>query len=338
MKKAYLYEKIPQNDKIKCQLCAHNCIISNGKRGICQVRENQNGTLVSLVYGMLISQNNDPIEKKPLFHFLPGTKSYSISTVGCNFQCLHCQNYYISQYPRLNNGEITGEEVSPSEVVNDAIISGAKSISYTYVEPTIFYEFAHDTGIIARENGLKNVFVSNGYMSKETCKHSVKFLDGINIDLKAFTDKFYKEVCKARLQPVLDSIKLMHELGVWVEVTTLVIPGWNDSEAELREIAKFIKTISDSIPWHVTGFYPTYKMLDRPPTPVATLRRAREIGLEEGLRFVYEGNVPGEGGESTYCPSCNELLIKRYGFTILENRLSDGKCPKCGEIIEGVWN
>ncbi len=338
MKKAYLYEKIPQNDKIKCQLCAHNCIISNGKRGICQVRENQNGTLVSLVYGKLISQNNDPIEKKPLFHFLPGTKSYSISTVGCNFQCLHCQNYYISQYPRLNNGEITGEEVSPSEVVNDAIISGAKSISYTYVEPTIFYEFAHDTGIIARENGLKNVFVSNGYMSKETCKHSVKFLDGINIDLKAFTDKFYKEVCKARLQPVLDSIKLMHELGVWVEVTTLVIPGWNDSEAELREIAKFIKTISDSIPWHVTGFYPTYKMLDRPPTPVATLRRAREIGLEEGLRFVYEGNVPGEGGESTYCPSCNELLIKRYGFTILENRLSDGKCPKCGEIIEGVWN
>lgn len=338
MKKAYLYEKIPQNDKIKCQLCAHNCIISNGKRGICQVRENQNGTLVSLVYGKLISQNNDPIEKKPLFHFLPGTKSYSISTVGCNFQCLHCQNYYISQYPRLNNGEITGEEVSPSEVVNDAIISGAKSISYTYVEPTIFYEFAYDTGIIARENGLKNVFVSNGYMSKETCKHSVKFLDGINIDLKAFTDKFYKEVCKARLQPVLDSIKLMHELGVWVEVTTLVIPGWNDSEAELREIAKFIKTISDSIPWHVTGFYPTYKMLDRPPTPVATLRRAREIGLEEGLRFVYEGNVPGEGGESTYCPSCNELLIKRYGFTILENRLSDGKCPKCGEIIEGVWN
>ena len=338
MKKAYLYEKLPEEDKVKCQLCAHNCLIPDGKRGICQVRENQDGTLVSLVYGKLISQNNDPIEKKPLFHFLPGTKSYSISTVGCNFQCLHCQNYYISQYPRLNKGQITGEEVTPSEVVNDAILNGAKSISYTYVEPTIFYEFAYDTGIIAKEKGIKNVFVSNGYMSKETCKHSREFLDAINIDLKAFTDKFYKEVCKAKLQPVLDSIKLMHELGVWVEVTTLIIPGWNDSEAELREIARFIKSVSDCIPWHVTAFYPTYKMLDRPPTPIQTLRKAREIGLEEGLRFVYEGNVPGEGGENTYCPSCNELIIKRYGFSILENKLINGKCPKCSETIQGVWN
>ena len=337
MKEAYLYEKRPDG-KVQCNLCGHRCIIANGKRGICQVRENQDGTLYSLVYGRLVAQNNDPIEKKPLFHFLPGTNSFSISTVGCNFQCKHCQNWYISQFPRFNNGKIAGDEAIPRQVVQDALLSGARSISYTYVEPTIFYEFAYDTGIIAKDEGLKNVFVSNGFMTEETCRNSTEFLHAINIDLKAFSDKFYKEVCKARLQPVLNSIKLMHEQGIWVEVTTLIIPGWNDSEAELREIAKFIRSVSSSIPWHVTAFHPTYEMIDRPPTPVSTLRRAREIGYEEGLRFVYEGNVPGEGGENTYCPSCNELLIERYGFTMHENHINDGKCPKCGEIIEGVWN
>ncbi|NPA95577.1 MAG: AmmeMemoRadiSam system radical SAM enzyme [Thermodesulfobacteria bacterium] len=336
MKEAYFYEKKADNT-VKCNLCAHHCTIRAGKRGICQVRENQGGVLKSLVYGKLISQNLDPIEKKPLFHFLPGSRSYSISTVGCNFQCLHCQNWQISQYPRMNNGAIIGQDTSPNEVVQDAIINGAQSISYTYVEPTIFYEFAYDAGVIARSRGVKNVFVSNGYMTQETCKHSVDFLDGINIDLKAFTDKFYKEVCKARLQPVLDSIRLMHELGIWVEVTTLVIPGWNDSPEELRDIARFIKDVSPSIPWHVTAFHPTYRMIDRQPTPVATLRKAREIGLEEGLKYVYEGNVPGEGGENTFCPSCGELVIARYGFAIMENRLRQGKCPKCNEPIDGIW-
>ncbi len=337
MKEAYLYQR--QEDKsVKCNLCSHRCKIKPGRRGICQVRENRDGTLESLVYGKLISQNVDPIEKKPLFHFLPGSRSYSISTVGCNFQCLHCQNWQISQFPRFNNGAITGQDATPAQVVQDAITSGSKSISYTYVEPTIFYEFAYDTGVKAREKGLKNVFVSNGYMTPETCEHSTQFLDAINIDLKAFTDKFYKEVCKARLEPVPDSIKLMHELGIWVEVTTLIIPGWNDTDAELREIARFIKGVSESIPWHVTAFHPTYKMLDRPPTPVETLRRAREIGLEEGLKYVYEGNIPGEGGENTYCPSCGEMVIARYGFSILENKLEQGKCPKCSEAIDGVWD
>ena len=337
MKEAYLYEK-KEEKSVTCNLCSHRCKIKPAKRGICQVRENRDGTLESLVYGKLISQNVDPIEKKPLFHFLPGTRSYSISTVGCNFQCLHCQNWQISQYPRLNNGAITGQDATSGQVVQDAMASGSKSISYTYVEPTIFYEFAYDTGVKARQKGLKNVFVSNGYMTPETCKHSAEFLDAINIDLKAFTDKFYKEVCKARLEPVLDSIKLMHELGMWVEVTTLIIPGWNDTDAELREIAKFIKGVSESIPWHVTAFHPTYKMLYRPPTPVKTLRRAREIGLEEGLKYVYEGNIPGEGGENTYCPSCGEMVIARYGFSILENKLEQGKCPKCGGAIDGVWD
>ncbi len=336
MKEAYFYEK-KDNKEVKCNLCSHRCKIKKGKRGICQVRENQEGSLKSLVYGKLVSQNVDPIEKKPLFHFLPGSRSYSISTVGCNFQCLHCQNWQISQYPRMNNGAIIGQEVTPNEIVQDTILAGAKSISYTYVEPTIFYEFAYDTGVLARSQNIKNVFVSNGYMTPETGRNSVEFLDAINIDLKAFSDKFYKEVCKARLQPVLDSIALMHELGIWLEVTTLIIPGWNDSEAELREIAKFVKGVSDAIPWHVTAFHPTYKMLDRPPTPVEILRKAREIGLEEGLKYVYEGNVPGEGGENTYCPSCGELVIARYGFSIVENRLEEGKCPKCNQPIDGIW-
>ncbi len=337
MKKARFYEKLG-DDKVKCQLCNHFCVIRPGKTGICGVRENQQGELVSLVYGKLISENIDPIEKKPLFHMLPGSTSYSISTVGCNFQCLHCQNYQISQYPHLYKGEIPGENRTPEDVANNAILTGCKSISYTYVEPTIFYEFAYDCASHAKKLGLKNVFVSNGYFSAEVAKELSTVLDGINIDIKAFTDKFYKEVCKARLQPVLDNVKRMHDLGVWIETTTLIIPGWNDSEAELREIAKFIYSVSPAIPWHVSAFHPTYKMTDRPPTPLSTLRRAREIGLETGLRFVYEGNVPGEGGESTYCPNCNELLIERFGYRIVKNFLKDGTCPNCGEKIEGVWS
>ncbi len=336
MKKARFYEKLDA-EKVKCNLCNHHCVIKPGKRGICGVRENQDGTLFSLVYGRLVSENIDPIEKKPLFHMLPGSTSYSISTVGCNFRCLHCQNYQISQYPHLHKGDIVGEERTPEDVVNGAILAGCKSISYTYVEPTIFYEFAYDCAKLAKQKGIKNVFVSNGYMAPEVTKELAEVLDGINIDIKAFTDKFYKEVCKARLQPVLDNVKLMHELGVWVETTTLIIPGWNDSEGELRDIAQFIHSVDPSIPWHVTAFYPTYKMTDKPPTPVSILRRAREIGLEAGLRFVYEGNVPGEGGESTYCPRCKEQLIERFGFSIRKNNMKDGKCPKCGEPIEGVW-
>lgn len=223
-------------------------------------------------------------------------------------------------------------------MVSGAELAGCRSISYTYVEPTIFYEFAYDCAVLARKRGIKNVFVSNGYMSPEATRHLAPVLDAINIDIKAFTKKFYKEVCKAHLAPVLDNVKLMHELGVWVEVTTLIIPGWNDSPDEFRDIARFIKGVDPAIPWHVTAFYPTYKMVDRPPTPVASLRQAREIGLEEGLRFVYEGNVPGEGGENTYCPACKTKLIRRYSFRIQENKLKDGACSECGEKIEGVWS
>ncbi len=336
MKEARFYQK-GKDKSVKCGLCNHLCTIVPGKRGICGVRENIDGVLYSLVYGRLIAEHLDPIEKKPLFHFLPASTSYSISTVGCNFRCLHCQNYKISQYPRFHRGEIAGTRQTADDVVQTAKMEGARSISYTYVEPTIFYEFAYDCSKRARDEGIKNVFVSNGYMSKEAAEDLAGVLDGINIDIKAFTERFYREVCKAKLQPVLDNIRLFHELGVWVEVTTLIIPGWNDSEQELKDIAKFIKEIDPSMPWHVTAFYPTYKMTDRPPTPVDTLRRAREIGLEEGLKFVYEGNIPGEGGENTYCPSCDSILIKRMGFRIIENRMDQGKCPKCGEPIQGIW-
>ncbi|HID97721.1 MAG TPA: AmmeMemoRadiSam system radical SAM enzyme [Thermodesulfobacteriaceae bacterium] len=335
--KEALFYSAGEDGKVVCELCNHHCRIKPGRRGICGVRENRDGKLYSLVYGRLISENIDPIEKKPLFNFLPGTTSYSIATVGCNFKCLHCQNWQISQYPHLHKGEVVGEERTPEEVVNAALVSGARSISYTYVEPTIFYEFAYDCAVLAKEQGLRNVFVSNGYMSPEVTRHLSGVLDGINIDLKAFTDKFYREVCRAKLQPVKDNIRLMQELGVWVEVTTLIIPGWNDSPEELRHLAQFIKGVDRSIPWHVTAFYPTYKMQDRPRTPVSSLRRARDIGLEEGLRFVYEGNVSGEGGENTYCPACGSELISRLGFGISRNLLKDGKCAKCGETIEGVW-
>lgn len=337
MKEAMFY-KAGTSNEIICELCNHHCHIKEGKRGICKVRENRGGVLYSLVYGRLIAENIDPIEKKPMLNFLPGSTAYSISTVGCNFHCLHCQNYDISQYPYLNNDEIAGRKRTAVAVVDEADRTGCASICYTYVEPTIFYEFAYDCSVLAHERRLKNIFVSNGYMTPAVTRQLAPLLDGINIDIKAYTDDFYKKVCKARLQPVLDNVKLMHELGVWVEVTTLLIPGLNDSPEELRDIARFVKSVSPTIPWHVTAFYPTYKMLDRKPTPVATLRKAREIGLTEGLHYVYEGNIPGEGGENTYCPGCGAELISRYGFSIRQNNMADGGCKRCGQQISGVWS
>ncbi len=325
MQEALFYQAGDDN-KVTCSLCSHRCRIKAGQRGICGVRENRDGILYSLVYGTLVAENCDPVEKKPLFHFLPGSFSYSISTVGCNFRCLHCQNFNISQYPHEHEGQVTGSLRSPEDVLNAAERTGCKSISYTYVEPTIFYEFARDCSVLAHERGIKNVFVSNGYMTPEVTRDLAPLLDGINIDIKAFTDDFYKKVCKARLQPVLDTVRLMHELGVWVEVTTLIIPGWNDSEEELRDIARFIKSVAPDIPWHVTAFRPTYKMTDRESTPVSSLKKAREIGVEEGLLYVFEGNIPGFGGENTYCPSCKEKIITRYGFSISDIKMTHGSC------------
>jgi pyruvate formate lyase activating enzyme len=287
------------------------------------------------VYGKVIARSVDPIEKKPLFNFLPGSRSYSIATVGCNLKCQNCQNYDISQIPK-EGSPIVGHHVSPEEIVSAAKRNNCDSIAYTYTEPTIFFEYAYDTAKLAKKEGVKNVFVTNGYITSEALKEISPFLDAANIDLKSFKDEFYKKRCGARLDPVLDSIRLFKSLGIWIEVTTLIIPTLNDSEEELRKIAEFIWEVGPETPWHISQFYPTYQLISLPHTPVATLRKVREIGLEVGLKYVYEGNVPGEDGESTYCPNCGNLLIHRFGYHIKENKIKNSTCTYCGEKIDGI--
>ena len=334
MKEAMFYEKLG-DEIVKCNLCSHRCRITDSKRGICGVRENRNGTLYSLVYGKVVARAVDPIEKKPFFHFLPGSRAYSIATVGCNFRCGNCQNFEISQMPKDRN-TILGQDVSPEEIVMAAKRNNCESIAYTYTEPTIFFEYAYDTAKLASKEGIKNVFVTNGYITEEALTDIKPYLDAANIDLKSFNEEFYRKNCGARLNPVLDSIRLHKSLGIWIEVTTLIIPTLNDSEEELRKIAEFIKEVGEEIPWHISRFHPMYELLDFPRTPVGTLRRAREIGLEAGLRYVYEGNVPGETGESTYCYRCGKLLISRHGYQILEDKTKDSACSYCGAKIDGV--
>lgn len=330
-----LYEKIGDK-KVQCNLCAHRCKINEGKKGICLVRENRDGTLYTLVYGRTISQHVDPIEKKPLFNFYPGTTAYSIATVGCNFKCQFCQNWEISQMVR-DEHLIMGNEASPESIVENAKKYGSKSIAYTYTEPTIFFEYAYDTAKLAHEVDIKNVFVTNGYMTEEAIKKIEPYLDAANVDLKSFSDDFYRKLCGAKLQPVLDALKLMKKLGIWVEVTTLIIPTLNDSSEELREIAKFIvNELGEGTPWHISRFYPAYNLRDKPPTPIETIHKAREIGLNEGLKYVYEGNVPGSTGENTYCPNCKNLIIERLGYQIINKATKDGKCPYCESRIYGV--
>ena len=335
MHEAALYERL-DDGRVRCALCAHRCLVPEAGRGHCGVRENRGGTLYSLVYGRLVARQVDPIEKKPLFHFLPGSSAYSVATVGCNFTCKNCQNHSISQAPRDQDGLIVGEAVEPREIVEAAKRAGCQSIAYTYTEPTVFFEYALDTARIAREEGLRNVFVSNGYMTAEAIAAAVPFLDAINIDLKGITDAFYHEVAGANVAPVLDSIERFVAAGVWVEVTTLVIPTLNDGEEELRWTAEAIVGISPAIPWHISRFHPAFRLLDLPATPVGTLENARRIGREAGLRYVYLGNVPGEG-EDTRCPECHKIAVKRIGFLVRENRLADGLCPHCGAEVDGVW-
>ncbi len=335
MKEAMFYEKL-DGMKVHCGLCRFRCVIADGKRGICGVRENHGGTLFTLVYGKAVAENVDPIEKKPLFHFQPGSKSYSVATVGCNFRCHQCQNYGISQSV-WGGGRITGFDLPPAEIVRKAVNAGCSSISFTYTEPTIFFEYARDTALLAKEAGLKNVFVTNGYITPEALAHISPCLDAANIDLKGFSEKFYREVIHAELGQVLDTIIDYKRLGIWLEITTLIIPNHNDSDEDLTGIARFIaEQVGVETPWHVSQFYPTYRLTDQPRTPLATLRRARQIGLDAGLRYVYEGNVPGEGGENSYCPGCGEPLIMRHGYIILENRIQSGHCPSCKTVIDGV--
>jgi pyruvate formate lyase activating enzyme len=334
MKEAILYEKLA-GEEVQCALCHHRCRIPKGQRGICGVRENQGGVLYTLVYRQLISRNVDPIEKKPLFHFAPGSRSFSIAAVGCNFHCDFCQNYEISQMPR-DRRQIWGEDVSPEEIVALAKKAGCRTIAYTYTEPTIYFEYALDIARLASAEGLKNLFVTNGYMTEEALRTLHPHLHGANVDLKAFQDEFYKKRCGGRLEGVLQSLRVMKSLGVWVEITTLIIPGLNDSEEELRGLAAFIASLGPETPWHISRFHPMYKMLDHSPTSVQTLARVRKIGLEGGLRYVYTGNVPGDEGEDTYCHHCGKLLIDRLGFQVRTCQIVGNRCYNCGTTVDGV--
>lgn len=334
MKEAMFFHRL-KGQEVRCDLCAHHCVIEDGQAGICKVRANKGGTLYSLVYGKAVATHIDPIEKKPLFHFRPGSTTFSLATVGCNFRCAHCQNADISILP-AHQDDIVGQDVMPEEIVAAAEKSGCQSIAYTYTEPTIFFEYAHDSARLASEKDIGNVFVTNGFMTEEALRTIQPHLDAANVDLKSFSDDHYRQVCGARLQPVLDSLQLMKNLGIWLEVTTLIIPTLNDSERELRQIAEFIFSLGAETPWHISKFYPTYQMTHLPSTPVESLRRGREIGLEAGLRYVYTGNVPGDEGESTFCHHCGQRLIHRYGYSILENRLRESHCDRCGVEIDGV--
>jgi len=335
MHEAMLYDRLT-NGRVRCRVCSHGCVIEPGARGICAVRENVDGTLTSLVYGRLIARDVDPIEKKPLYHFYPGTRAYSIASVGCNFTCLNCQNHYISQYPREHAGRIVGDRIPAEDVVSDAVANGCHSIAYTYTEPTIAIEYVLDVMRFAKDEGLSNAWVSNGYFTEEALAVVAPYLDAVNVDLKGISDRVYREIAGGNVRPVLDTIERLTEAGIWVEVTTLVIPDVNDAPDELRWTAEAIVGISPRIPWHVSRFFPAYRLVDRPPTPVDTLERAFRIGREAGLRYVYLGNVPGEG-EETRCAECGGRLIQRSGYRIRENRMSEGACPDCGTPVDGVW-
>jgi len=335
MKEAYLYSYTGK-DKIRCDLCSHRCVIGLGEKGKCNVRENIEGKLFTLVYDKIISENVDPIEKKPLYHFLPGSLSLSIATPGCNFKCFFCQNYEISQMPS-DAGYIQGKDISPDCIVEDALKNKCESISYTYTEPTIFFELAYDTAKLANKKGLKNVFVTNGYMTEDCIDMISPYLDAANVDLKSFSDRFYRDNAGARLKPVLDNIKYLREEGIWLEITTLLIPGLNDSTEEIRKIAVFIKSIGKDIPWHISAYYPRYKAKIA-PTEATSIKKAIGIAKEIGLLHPYAGNIHGSDFENTICPNCGEVFITRNGYYIVKNNIHKNKCRRCGKEIDGVFD
>jgi pyruvate formate lyase activating enzyme len=335
MKEALLYEKL-ESKLTRCYLCSHHCKIADKKFGFCGVRQNIDGTLYTHAYGKVIAAHIDPIEKKPLYHFFPGSSAFSIATIGCNFHCGFCQNWEISQNNFRDGATLGEEEFLPQEIVAEALRNRCKSISYTYTEPTVFFEYAFETAKLAKVKGLYNNFVTNGYMTAEALEMIKPYLDAANVDLKFFKDSSYKKICAGSLQPVLDSIRLMHDLGIWVELTTLVVPGENDSKEQLTGIAEFIASVDKNMPWHVSKFHPDYKFTGHQPTPEATLKKAQEIGKKAGLTYIYIGNVMGFGND-TFCPTCKKLLIKREIFSVLENNIKQGKCAFCNAPIPGVF-
>jgi pyruvate formate lyase activating enzyme len=338
MKEAYLYDK-NQDGSLTCRLCRFECVIRPGKKGRCGQRMNTGGQLVSLNYSRLCSAADDPIEKKPLYHFKPGSRAFSIAAPGCNFRCKFCQNWQISQSDYIDDSDAPKDGPTPEQIVKAALQSDCESIAYTYTEPTIFYELAKDTALMAKDKGLCNVFVSNGYMSDMAIDDFAGWLDAINIDLKAFTNDFYKDFCAAQLEPVLDSIiYIKKNTDVWIELTTLIIPGMNDGEDELKKLCEFIaEEVSPETPWHVSAFHPCYQMYDVPPTPRETIVKACQTGQEAGLKFIYPGNIRLDHSPDTKCPQCGRTLIERDNWTINSNNIENGKCPHCGAAIAGIW-
>jgi pyruvate formate lyase activating enzyme len=349
-----LFQTQLDDGRVLCTLCPHDCRLADGQRGACGVRIQLDGTLWTMVGDRVVSSGVDPIEKKPLFHFLPGSLSYSIATLGCNLRCQFCQNWEISQASKTRPAEppdpfcpslsdvpqawTIGRPVTPELIVEEATSHGCRSIAFTYTEPTIFFELALGVAKVARPAGLRNVFVTNGFTSPEAIRAIAPHLDGANVDLKSFDEAFYRRVCGARLAPVLDALRLYRELGVWLELTTLLIPGLNDGEEQLRPLAAFIRSeLGPDVPWHVSRFFPAYRMEDGAITPESSLERAVEIGRAAGLRHIYLGNLRKNVGEDTRCPACASLVVRRRGFQVIENRLADGRCPACHAAIAGVW-
>ena len=335
MKEAYFYEKLP-NEEVQCLLCPRKCIIAEGKRGTCRTRENRNGTLYSLVYAKPCAISVEPIEKAPLYHFMPGHRRLCLATVGCNFMCAYCQNWHISQ---KSVEEVEYRNFSPHKAVSFALAQRATSVCFTFTEPIVCYEYMYETARLAKDRGLFTAMVSNGSINPEPLRQLLKVLDGVKIDLKGFTREFYHEVSSAKLEPVLRTLQIIKESGKWLEIVNLVVPTLNDIPGDMRRMCAWIVgTLGKEVPLHFTRFFPMYRMQSINATPVETLEKAHGIARETGLQFVYVGNVPGHPLNSTYCPDCNELLIKRTHFEIVKNRIAKGACPACGTRIPGVWS
>ena len=338
---ALIYDRL-DNKSVQCNICHHFCVIKEGKKGICRVRKNSGGRLISLVYPKIVANSVDPIEKKPLFHLKPGSYSYSIATVGCNFRCSFCQNANIAQISLQGSAAdkdvMPGKGVLPETIVQQAVKTGCKSISYTYTEPTIFCELALETAMLARQQGLFNIFVTNGFMSSQLIEIFAPYLDAANVDLKAFNDTFYHTFCKAGVDPVKKNIIKMKSMGILVEITTLLIPGLNDDKDEITSMAAFIANDAGTdTPWHISRFHPCHKMTDRPVTPLSSLERAYDAGRAAGLKYVYIGNVPGQSTENTYCHSCGRILVERYAYNIKNNMEEQGRCPECNTAVFGKY-
>ena len=331
----YRKASVPKNGA-ECRLCPRECVVPDGELGFCRARKNTKGTLYALGYAAPCAIHVDPIEKKPFYHVHPRSTSFSIASAGCNLRCRFCQNWQISQVSPL---ETTNHFLPPEEVVEMALKSGSESIAYTYTEPTNFFEYMIDVAALARKRGLLNVYHSNGYINPEPLKELTAYLDAADIDLKGFTESFYHTLCDAKLKPVLETLKILKEKGVWIEITNLVIPGQNDDVATIADMCTWIRRdLGPDVPVHFSRFFPMYKMTNISPTPVSTVERAREIAMKAGLHYAYTGNIPGHAGESTYCPGCKKVVIKRVGYSIQANEVKNGKCKFCGVPIKGIWS